>query len=169
MMRGATSLMRAAVLFIGVVVLTFGIFLFPEIARETKVIAEVASERVSSWFSFVNLLFMVGLYAMAAPFFFALYQTLKLLQYIDKKKAFSDLSVKALRNIKYCAIAVCALYMLGIMPMMYCFAELDDAPGVVLIAFVVGLAPAVIAIFASILQKLLQEAIDMKAENDLTI
>jgi len=169
MQRGATFLMRAVVLFIGIVVLIFSIALFPEISKEAAMIAEVASLRISTWFAFVNLVFLVGLYAAVIPFFFALHQTLKLLSYIDKKKAFSDLSVKALRNIKYCAFAICALYMASIMPLIFCFAEFDDAPGLVLIGFVIGLSPVVIATFAAILQRLLQEAIDIKSENDLTI
>ncbi|MDF2545103.1 MAG: hypothetical protein K0R93_2658, partial [Anaerosolibacter sp.] len=56
---------------------------------------------------FVNYLpypILIGVYATAISYFFALYQTLKLLSYIDKNKAFSELSVKALKNIKYCAI-----------------------------------------------------------------
>ena len=48
---------------------------------------------------------LIGLYVPASPFFVALYQALKLLGYIDKNAAFSPLSVKALKNIKYCAIA----------------------------------------------------------------
>lgn len=169
MLRGATFLMRAAVLFIGIIVLVFSIMLFPEISRESKIIAETASSQISSWFAYVNYVFLAGLYAMTIPFFFALYQTLKLLGYIDQKKAFSPLSVRVLKNIKYCAAAICALYMAGVMPLVYCLAELDDAPGLILIALVIGLSPFTIAAFASILQKLLQEAIDIKSENDLTI
>lgn len=156
-------------LFIGIVVLVFSIFLFPELVRETAGVAGTAAERISPLFSVVNVVFMVGLYAGTVPFFFALYQTLKLLGYIDKKKAFSELSVKVLKNIKNCAVAVCALFMVSVMPLVYCIAELGDAPGFVLIWFVIGLAPFVVATFAAILQKLLQEAIEMKSENDLTI
>ncbi|MCY1714032.1 DUF2975 domain-containing protein [Caproiciproducens galactitolivorans] len=169
MLSKATFFMRAVVLFIGIVVLIFSIFLFPEILRETAIIAAAASLQISPWFAFINFTFPIGLYAASIPFFIALYQTLKLLSYIDKKKAFSELSVKILKNIKYCALAICALYMAGVMPIIYCFAKLDDAPGLVLMGLVIGFTPIVIATFAAILQKLLQEAIDIKSENDLTI
>ena len=158
MLSKATFFMRAVVLFIGIVVLIFSIFLFPEILRETAIIAAAASLQISPWFAFINFTFPIGLYAASIPFFIALYQTLKLLSYIDKKKAFSELSVNILKNIKYCALAICALYMAGVMPIIYCFAKL-----------VIGFTPIVIATFAAILQKLLQEAIDIKSENDLTI
>ena len=110
---------------------------------------------------------LIGMYAAMVPFFFALYQTLKLLSYIDKNKAFSELSVKALRNIKYCAIAVSILYVLE-MPFLYLLTKADDTPGV-LIGIVIVFASTVIAVFSAVLQKLLQNAVDIKSENDLVV
>ena len=55
------------------------------------------------------------MYVSVIPFFVALYQAFKLLSYIDKNQAFSELSVKALKNIKYCAITISILYVV-IMP-----------------------------------------------------
>jgi hypothetical protein len=108
------------------------------------------------------------MYISAVPFYFALYQAFKLLCYIDKNKAFSQISVKALKNIKYCAITISALYLV-IMPFVYLVAEKDDAPGLIIIGMVPIFASMVIAVFAAVLQKLLKEAIDIKSENDLTV
>ena len=116
----------------------------------------------------MKYLVLIDLYASAIPFYFALYQAFKLLSYIDKNKAFSELSVKALKKIKYCAITISILYVLG-MPLFYLIAEKDDAPGVIVIGLVIIFASMVIAVFAAVLQKLLQEAIDIKSENDLTV
>ena len=55
------------------------------------------------------------------------------------------------------------------MPLFYLFAEIDDAPGVILIGMVIIFASMVIAVFAAVLQRLLKEAIDIKSENDLTV
>jgi len=44
----------------------------------------------------------------------------------------------------------------------------DDAPGI-LIGLVVMFASLVVAVFAAVLQRLLQDAIDMKEENDLIV
>lgn len=104
----------------------------------------------------------------AIPFFFALYQVLKLLGYIDKNTAFSELSVKALRNIKYCAITIAVLYAVG-MPLIFDVADKDDAPGVVAIGLVIVFASIVIAVFAAVLQRVLKSAIAIKSENDLTV
>ena len=104
----------------------------------------------------------------AVPFFFGLYQGLLLLSYIDKNSAFSELSVKAVRKVKYCAGVVSVLYAL-MMPYIIYVSEKDDAPGAVVIGLVLIFAPLVIAVFTAVLETLLQNAIDIKSENDLTV
>ena len=111
---------------------------------------------------------LIIMYVTAIPFFFALYQALKLLGYIDKNIAFSELSVKALRNIKYCAIIISALYVAG-MPFLVSIADKDDAPGAVGFGLIFILASIVVATFAAVLQRLVQNGLDMKSENDLTV
>ena len=111
---------------------------------------------------------LLGMYIPALPFFYGIYQTFKLLNYIDKNKAFSQRSVEALRAIKYCGSIISGLYALAL-PYIYIVAEKDDAPGVIVIGLVLAGAPLVIAVFAAVLQKLLQNAIDIKKENDLTV
>lgn len=111
---------------------------------------------------------LIGILMSVIPFFVALYQALRLLGYIDKNVAFSELSVKALKNIKYCAVTICTLYVI-MMPLVYFVAEKDDAPGLIIIGMVPIFASLVIAVFAAVLQRLLKEAIDIKSENDLTV
>ena len=111
---------------------------------------------------------LLGLYVPAIPFFYALYQSIKLLNYIDKNNTFSLASVKAFRSIKYCALTISGLFVLG-MPRIFYVADKDDAPGVVLLGCVIIFASFVIATFAAVLQKLIQNAVDIKSENDLTV
>lgn len=118
--------------------------------------------------AYIKYLVFIYLYVTAIPFYFALYQAFKLLSYIDKNKAFSGLSVRALKNIKYCAVTISIFYAAG-MPVFYLIAEIDDAPGIIVIGLVIIFASMVIAVFAAVLQKLLKEAIDIKSENDLTV
>ncbi|MCY9107372.1 DUF2975 domain-containing protein [Bacillus atrophaeus] len=160
MKRGTTLFLKIAVFLIGIPVLALCIFLVPEIANFA---AELYPDIV-----YIKYLVLINLYASAIPFYFALYQAFKLLSYIDKNKAFSELSVKSLKNIKYCAITISILFVMG-MPLFYLMAEKDDAPGIILIGLVVIFASMVIAVFAAVLQKLLKEAIDIKSENDLTV
>ncbi len=55
------------------------------------------------------------------------------------------------------------------LPLIYIIAEWDDAPGLILIGMVFVGASLVIAVFAAVLRRLLQEAIQIKSENDLTV
>lgn len=111
---------------------------------------------------------LIGLYIPAIPFFYALFQALLLLGYIDSNKAFSELSIKALQNIKYCAIVISTLFTAG-MPYIFYAGDTDDAPGVVAIGFIIIFASIVIATFAALLQKLMQNGMELKTENDLTV
>jgi len=159
-MKPETLFLKLAVVLMGFPVLALCIFMVPELGNiSAKLLPEV---------NYIKYLVSFVFYASAIPFYFALYQAFKLLRYIDKNKAFSDLSVIALKKIKHCAITIIALHVL-VLPLFYLFADRDDAPGVIFIGLVVPLASMVIAVFAAVLQKLLKNAIDIKSENDLTI
>jgi len=160
MKQVSTLFLKIAVVLIGIPVLALCIFVVPEIAK-------FAVELYPNM-SYLKYLVFIDLYVGAIPFYFALVQAFKLLIYIDKNKAFSELSVKALKIIKSCAIAISGIITLG-MPIYYLIAEKDDAPGIILIGLVIIFASMVIAVFAAVLQRLLQEAIDIKSENDLIV
>lgn len=160
MEKVTTLFLKIAVILLGFPVLAQCIFLVPELANlAAKMLPE---------FAFIKYLVFTVLDASAIPFYFALYLAFKLLRYIDKNIAFSSLSVKALKKIKYCAITISILHVL-VWPLFFIFAELDDAPGVIIVGLVVPFASMVIAVFTAVLQKLLQEAINIKSENDLTV
>jgi hypothetical protein len=160
MKQVSTLFLKTAVLLMGIPVLALCIFLVPEIGNIAAILLPE--------FAYIKYLVSIVFYASAIPFYFALYQAFKLLRYIDKNKAFSDLSVKALKKIKHCAITISTFHVL-VLPLFYLFAEKDDAPGVIFIGMVVPFASVVIAVFAAVLQRLLQEAIDIKSENDLIV
>ena len=157
-MKLETLFLKIAVILIGIPILALCILGLPWIAHEA----------VDHYPAYLLYPVVIGMYVTAIPFYFALYQAFKLLCYIDKNKAFSDLSVKALKIIKYCATIIGIMYGAG-MPLFYLIAQEDDAPGIVVIGLVIMVAPFVIAVFAAVLQKLLKNAIDIKSENDLTI
>jgi hypothetical protein len=154
MKQGTTFFLRAVIVLIGVVVLGLCVIALP---------MGIMSDHTGYYRPI-----LIGMYFPAIPFFIALYESLNLLSYIDKNTAFSELSVNALRHIKYCGLAISALYTLG-MPYIFYAADRDDAPGVVAIALIIIFASFVIAVFAGLLQKLLRSAIDIKSENDLTV
>jgi Protein of unknown function (DUF2975) len=163
MKRGSTLFLKIAVILMGIPVLALCLFLLPQIANEANEAAERGAD-----VAFVVYGILMVMYVSTVPFYIALYQAFKLLSYIDKNKAFSKLSVRALKNIKNCAIIISGLYAVAL-PLVYIMAEIDDAPGLVLIGMVPIFASMVIAVFAAVLQRLLQEAIDIKSENDLIV
>jgi hypothetical protein len=154
MKPGSTWFLKTTVVLIGITVLAICVFALPP---------AISSDELEGY-----RLILIGLYVPALPFFFALYQALKLLNYIDQNKAFSELSIRALKNIKYCAITISVMYAAG-MPYIFRVADRDDAPGVVALGLVIVFASIVIATFAAVLQKLIQSGLDLKSENELTV
>lgn len=159
MKQVTTHFLKLAVIFIGIVVLALCIFFVPKLAFAVSNFLKINS---------LKYIIYTILYGSAIPFYFALYQGLNLLDYIDKNKAFSELSVIALKKIKYCAISICSIHVLGL-PLFYFVADKDDAPGLVFVGMVIPFASMVITVFAAVLEQLLQEAINIKSENDLTV
>lgn len=160
-MKIATTLfLKIAVILMAIPVLALCILLVPELGT--------LSEKLLPAFSSIQYIVSIILYASSIPFYFALYQAFQLLRYIDQSKAFSELSVTSLKKIKYCAIIISSLHVL-ILPLFYLFAEKDDAPGVIFVGLLVPFASMVIAVFAAVLQRLLQEAVEIKSENDLVV
>jgi len=163
MKRSSTLFLKVAVIFIGIPVLALCLFLLPQIVNEANQAADRGSD-----LAFVVYVILLVMYVSAIPFYFALYQSFNLLSYIDKNQAFSELSVISLKKIKKCAIIISGLYVVAL-PFVYIMAEVDDAPGLIIVGMIPIFASMVIAVFAAVLQRLLQEAIDIKSENDLIV
>lgn len=151
--QGSTNILRATIVLLGLVVLGICVYTLP-----------AALDGVTDGYSPI----LLGVYVTLIPFFFALWQTWKLLGYIDKNKPFSKLAVAALKKVKYCALIISAMYMLG-MPYIFMVADQDDAPGVIAIGLVFVGTSFVIATSAGVLQKLIETAVTIKSENDLTV
>lgn len=106
----------------------------------------------------------------STPFFFGVYQAFKLLNLIDGHKAFSQSAVNTLKNMKYASIALIGFIVMGVI-----FIHLmphgseDDPAGPTMLGFLTSFAVAVVATAAAVFQRLLQNAVDIKSENDLTV
>ena len=157
-MKQETLFLKIAIFIIGFPILALCIFGLPWLANNP----------VNPDYAHMLYPILIGIYISSIPFYIALYKAFRLLGYIDKNIAFSKLSVRALKNIKYCAITISTLYA-AIMPFVYLAADKDDAPGLIIIGMIPLFASVVIAVFAAVLEKLLKNAIDIKAENDLTV
>ncbi len=153
MKRGSTNILRAAIILFGLVVLALCVGLGFLIFDGEE------NYRTPVW----GLLVLSSL-----PFSYALFQTMKLLNYIDRNTVFSVSSVRALRAIKYCALTISGFFVVA-SPYIFHVAQKDDAPGMVLIAAIIIGTSFLIATSAAVLQRLLESVNDLKSENDLTV
>lgn len=113
--------------------------------------------------------FLAYAYIGSIPFFVALSQAFKLLGYIRRNEVFSQASVKALRTIKYCAMSLVA-FIIGAEAYFFIVQRgKDDIAGGVVIGLVLIFISAVIATAAAVFERLLQNAVHIKSENDLTV
>jgi hypothetical protein len=111
--------------------------------------------------------FLAYAYVASVPFFVALYQTFRVLGYIGQNKAFSRATVKALRTIKFCALAIIGFVAVSVIFMM--FADKDDRPAGVFMRILIAFPSLVIATAAAMFERILQNAVDTKSENDSTV
>jgi hypothetical protein len=156
MKKGSTVFLKSVIALIATAVLAMLIFILPRV-----ILAELQGD-------FDYLPILVGLYFPAIPFLIGLYQAWKLLGLIDKNVAFSKDSIDALRKIKYCGFIISALYAIG-MPYIFMIVDRDDAPGVALVGLIFTFGSFIVGTAAAVFQKMFQNALDIKSENELTV
>lgn len=156
--KSSTHFLRFVVLCLGAVALVLFYFVTP-------ILYTGWTKQSPDYFFLISLVMVT---ATIIPFFIALWQTLKLLSFIDQNEAFSRKSIHSFGIIRNCAVIFSALYAVSL-PFFYAMAQDEDAPGIMVIGIVMTFAPIVIAVFAAVLQKLLQSAVAIKSENDLTV
>lgn len=158
MKRSSTLFLRFTILLIAIIALA-GLIWFPQ--------AEGRAANLDL-ISIYSDPFIIYCYIASIPFFVALYQAFKLLGLVDKNKIFSQAAIKTVRNIKYCAFAISGFLVLAIL-FIRVFIQADDSAGPTMLGFIAIFTSLVIATATAIFQKLLQNAVDIKSENDLTV
>jgi hypothetical protein len=113
--------------------------------------------------------FLAYAYLASIAFFVALFQAFTLLGYIGQNKVFSLNSVRALRTIKYCAIALVALIGVAVAYLFIAVRGKDDIAGGVAIGLFMIFVSVVIGTAAAVFERLLRNAVDIQSENDLTV
>jgi hypothetical protein len=112
--------------------------------------------------------FIIFIYIASTPLFVGFYQAFKLLNFIDANKAFSQGAVHALRNMKFASLTLIGFIALALFYIRF-FAQGDDPAGPTALGILASFAVAVIATAAAVFQKLFQNAVDLKSENDMTV
>lgn len=111
--------------------------------------------------------FLAYAYLGSIPFFVALFYGFKVLGYAGRNQVFTQAAVNALRTIKVCSIALLG-FVAG--AVIYIFlAESDDRAGGVVMGLVIAFGSVVMATAAATFEQILQTAVDLKSENDLTV
>jgi hypothetical protein len=113
--------------------------------------------------------FLAFAYIASIPFFAGLYQAIKVLGYVGQNKVLSPAVVKALRTIKYCAMAMISFVVVSVIFMPLGAPDDDDGPQGVVMRLVITFGSVVVATAAAIFERILQNAVDIKSENDLTV
>lgn len=100
--------------------------------------------------------FLAYAYLASTPFFAALYQAFKVLGLIGRGKAFSPETVKALRTIKLCGLALIGFAALG--EVFILLGESDDHAGGVVMGILFAFGSAVVAAGAAALERIFRRA-----------
>lgn len=159
MKRISTIFLQAVIVLIGLIALAL-LIRFP--------LTEGRAANLDLFSIYADPFILYG-YAASIGFFVALYKAFKLLGYIGQNKVFSSGSVKTLKSIKYCAILLGILIAAAGLYIRLFHNKEDDPAGFLAICIVTVFVSIVVATAAAIFQKILQNAIDMKSENDLTV
>jgi hypothetical protein len=112
--------------------------------------------------------FLALVYAGSIPFFAALYQAFRVLGYAGRNEVFSVAAVKAMRTIKYCALAIIGFVAVEEIFILSSHGS-DDPAGGVFMGALITFGSIVIATAAAVFERTLQSAVDIKSENDLTV
>jgi hypothetical protein len=111
--------------------------------------------------------FLAYAYLASTAFFLGLYHAFKVLAYAGRNEEFSPSAVKSVRTIKYCALALIGFVLGGEAFIM--LHESDDRAGGVFMGVLIFSASIIVATAMAVLERILQNAVDLKSENDLTV
>jgi hypothetical protein len=154
----STLFLKVVISLIGIMTLV-GLIWFPQ--------TEGRAANLDLFSIYADPLIIYGFLA-SIPFFVALYHGFKLLSYVDQNQVFSEAAIKAVRNIKYCAITLSGFIVVGLLYIRL-FAHGEDAAGPTALGMFTTFACIVIATAAAVFERLLQNAVNIKSENDLTV
>lgn len=160
MKRTSTIFLRTAIVFMGLGVFALCTLLLPVLWGDVAANFPEYSYAAYAVFS--------AMFVAAVPFFVGLYSAWRLLALIDKGMPFTKESAKTVKTIMYAAASISVIYIVN-MPFFYVWGDTKDAPGLIVIGLVLVGAPMVIAVFASLLHRLISEASHLKSENELTV
>jgi hypothetical protein len=159
-------LQRGSVLFLRAVVVLIAVGAASLMLWEPHV--EGANAHATNFEIYFKDPFLAYAYVASIPLFVGLYQGFRVLGYVGRDAALSTVVVGRLRTIKLCASVTIGL-VVGAELFIRLTNHSDDPAGGVFIGVVIAFAAAVVAATMFVLERILQNAVDIKSENDLTV
>jgi hypothetical protein len=156
---------RGASVFLRVVLVLFGIGALALLLWEPHLEGRNANATVFE--IYFKDPFLAYVYFASIAFFAGLFQAFKVLGYAGRNQEFSPAAVRSVRTMKYCAIALVGF--VAIAEAIIMFSPSDDRAGGVVIGLVIFFAAIVVATATVLLERALQNGVDLKSENDLTV
>ncbi|EPD81717.1 MULTISPECIES: DUF2975 domain-containing protein [unclassified Paenibacillus] len=153
--RGSTNFLKVIIFLAGIAVLALCIYWLPEATRRDAL--------VNPDYHYQVYPLLVCAYGICITFSVALYHVFKLLTYIEKNNAFSELSLKSLKVIKRCAFTVIFFILLVIVNLMVLAKTTgDDAAGPISLSLIGIFATSIVAVILEVLQKPIKNLLDKK-------
>ena len=142
---------RSSTIFLQIVIVLIGIGALALLLWEPQI--EGRNVHATNFEIYFKDPFLALVYIGSIPFFAALYQAFKVLGYAGQNKVFSQAAVKALRTIKYCALAIIGFVVVEEIFIMLNHGS-DDAAGGVFMGVLISFGSIVIATAAAILERM---------------
>lgn len=166
--HGDHPIRRAATIFLQVIVILVGVIVLSALLIEPH----LEGRNTNSTFFQIYFTdpFLAYIYLASIPFFVALFQAFRELGYVRRNKIFSTTAVRGLRTIKYCGLIIAGSTVAAdIYIRIAAHNSNDDPAGAVMLGIIITFASVVVAAAAAVCEKTLQNAVDIKSENDLTV
>lgn len=161
MKRSATAFLQIVVVLLGLAALAFLLW-------EPQV--EGVNRNATLLEIYLQDPFLALVYAGSIPFFVAVYHAYQALGRVGRNEVFSPQVVKALRIIRYCALAIVGFVLVEAIWILLMDNGDSDNPGAPIFLGILIIFPSiVVAVVAAMLERILQHAVELKAENDLTV
>jgi hypothetical protein len=158
---------KSSTVFLQVVIVLIGLMALGLLIQEPRM-EGVNAHAISLSQIYLDDPFLWLIYAGSIPFFVALYQAIKVLGYAGRNEIFSLGAVKALRTIKYCAFAIIGFIAVEEAIILLNSVSDDHAAGV-MIGLFIAFCSVVVATAAGVFERILQNAVELKSESDLTV
>ncbi|MFS0838226.1 DUF2975 domain-containing protein [Paenibacillus sp. 1P03SA] len=153
--QGSTIFLKVIIFLAGIAVLALCVYWLPAATRRDAL--------ANPDYHYQVYPLLVCAYGICMTFSVALYHVFKLLTYIERNNAFSEVSLKSLKVIKRCAFTI-IFFILLVIAYLKVLAKTtgDDAAGPISLSLMAIFATSIVAAILEVLQKPIRNFLDKK-------